>query len=163
MFLRLQRCLLLLTLFAGALFQIGLPAERQNRDAPPQSGAAPKHPIVAASLDMMSDKAGVDFNPYLREVYFSVKKSWLGYNLPPSIEKGLQGKNTVEFRILQDGSIPKDSLKMIASSEKSELDAASLAAVREAAPFSHLPEKFSEPFIVLRMTFYYNVTPQKPQ
>lgn len=163
MFLKSQRCLLVLTLFAGALFQVVLPAELQNRETPPQSSAAPKHPTVAASLDMVSDKNGVDFNAYLREVYFSLKKSWLGYNLPPSIEKGLQGKNIVEFRILQDGSIPKDSLKMIASSEKSELDAASLAAVREAAPFSHLPEKFLEPFIVLRMTFYYNLTPQKSQ
>jgi len=78
---------------------------------------------------------------------------------PPSIEKGLQGKNTVEFRILRDGNIQKDSLKMIASSQKSELDTASLGAVREAAPFSHLPENFSEPFIVLRMTFYYNLLP----
>ncbi len=78
---------------------------------------------------------------------------------PPSIEKGLQGKNTVEFRILRDGNIQKDSLKMIASSQKSELDTASLGAVREAAPFGHLPENFSEPFIVLRMTFYYNLLP----
>ncbi len=79
--------------------------------------------------------------------------------LPPSIEKGLQGKNTVEFRILRDGNIQKDSLKVLASSQKSELDTASLGAVREAAPFGHLPENFSEPFIVLRMTFYYNLLP----
>ena len=78
---------------------------------------------------------------------------------PPSIEKGLQGKNTVEFRILRDGNIQKDSLKVLASSQKSELDTASLGAVREAAPFGHLPENFSEPFIVLRMTFYYNLLP----
>ncbi len=30
--------------------------------------------------------------------------------LPPSIEKGLQGKNTVEFRIPRDGNIQKDEL-----------------------------------------------------
>jgi TonB family protein len=161
MFLQSKRCLLVLTLFAGALFQVVQPATPQSRDAQPQSSEPPKHPIIAASLDMVSDKAGIDFNAYLREVYFAVKKSWVGYNMPPSIEKGLQGKNTVEFRILQDGNIQKDSLKMIASSQKSELDTASLAAVREAAPFSHLPENFSEPFIVLRMTFYYNLLPQK--
>jgi TonB family protein len=126
-----------------------------------QSSATPKHPVSAASLDMVSDKDGIDFNAYLREVYFSVKRSWVGYNMPPSIEKGLQGKNTVEFRILPDGNIQKDSLKMITSAQKSELDTASLAAVREAAPFSHLPKNFSEPFIVLRMTFYYNLLPQK--
>jgi TonB family protein len=161
MFLQSQRCLLVLALFAGALFQVVQPAHPQSRDAQPQSSGTSKHPNIAASLDMVSDKDGIDFKAYLREVYFSVHKSWVGYNMPPSIEKGLplQGKNTVEFRILRDGNIQKDSLKMIASSQKSELDTASLGAVREAAPFGHLPEKFSEPFIVLRMTFYYNMLP----
>jgi hypothetical protein len=33
---------------------------------------------------------------------------------------------------------------------------------RETAPFSHLPENFSQPFIELRFTFYYNLPiPQK--
>jgi len=132
------------------------------KDAPPQSIEASKYPTVAIAIDMVSDDGGVDFNAYLREVYSSVYKNWVSY-IPRSIEKGLQGKNTVEFHILQHGNVPKDSLKMIVSSGKDELDAASLGAVREAAPFNPLPEKFSEPFIVLRMTFYYNLKPEKSQ
>ena len=62
----------------------------------------------------------------------------------------------MEFRVLQDGNVTKDSLKITASSRKSDLDAASLQKVREAAPFSHLPEKFTQPFVELRFTFYYN-------
>ena len=68
--------------------------------------------------------------------------------------------NTVDFRVLQDGSVPKDSLKIMRSSEKSDFNATSLQAVREAAPFNHLPEKFSESFIEVRFTFFYNVAPQ---
>jgi hypothetical protein len=56
------------------------------------------------------------------------------------------------------------SLSVIASSNKSDFDAASLHGIQEAAPFKHLPEKFSKPFIVLRFTFYYNVPiPQNPK
>jgi outer membrane biosynthesis protein TonB len=50
---------------------------------------------------------------------------------------------------------------MVRSSEKSDFDAASSQAVREAAPFNHLPQKFSKPFIEVRFTFYYNVAPSK--
>jgi hypothetical protein len=58
----------------------------------------------------------VDFNDYLRDLYLSsVKKRWYA-NMPPSIEKGQQGTNTIEFRDLQDGSVPKDSLRMVENS-----------------------------------------------
>ena len=82
--------------------------------------------------------------------------------MPPSVEKGEQGVNSVEFHILQNGTVPKDSVKMGFQSGKTALDAASLQAVREAAPINHLPDKFSQPFIVLRITFYYNVKPPNP-
>ena len=100
--------------------------------------------------------AGGEFYSYLRDVYVSVKKRWFA-NMPPSVEKGQQGTNTFEFHVLQDGSVPKDSLKMVLRSDKSDFDAASLQGIREAVPFSHLPEKLAQPFIVLRFTFYYNL------
>ena len=113
-------------------------------------------------MELLSDTNGVDFNPYLRELYQAVKKRWFA-NMPPSIEKGQQGKNTVEFRVLRDGNVPGDSVKMVFSSEKSDFDAASMETVHDAAPFNHLPEKFSMPYIVVRFTFFYNLSPQKPQ
>lgn len=109
-----------------------------------------------ASIELRTDTEGVDFNDYLHDTYFAVKKHWFA-KMPGSLVKGQQGTNTIEFRILQDGSVPKDSVKMITSSEKSDFDAASLQAIQEAMPFNHLPEKFSKPFIEVRFTFYYNL------
>jgi hypothetical protein len=103
-------------------------------------------------MQVLTNTEGVDFNQYLREVYLSVKKRWFA-NMPPSVEKGDQGVDSVEFRILQDGSVPKDSLKVVVSSRKTALDEASLQGIREAAPFSHLLEKFSQPFVELRFVF----------
>jgi outer membrane biosynthesis protein TonB len=128
---------------------------------PPQQNAPASR--AGCAITMLSDTEGVDFNSYLRDAYLSVKKRWFA-NMPPSVEKGQQGTNTVEFRVLQDGTVPKDSLKMTVWSEKSDFDAASVEGIQEGAPFGHLPEKFSKPFIVLRFTFYYNLpVPKNPQ
>jgi outer membrane biosynthesis protein TonB len=110
-------------------------------------------------MEMLTDTGGVDFNSYLRELYISVKKRWFA-NMPPSIEKGQKGINAVEFRVTQDGHLAKEFPKIVFGSE-SDFNAASLQAVREAAPFNHLPGKFSKPFIEVRFTFYYNVAPPR--
>ena len=131
-------------------------------ESAPQQSTPPSKARAACGIEMRTDTEGVDFNPYLRDVYLSVKKRWFA-NMAPSVEKGQQGTNAIEFHVLQDGSVPKDSIKMVVSSEKSDFDAASLQGIQEAAPFNHLPDKFSKPFIVLRFMFYYNLPiPRNP-
>ena len=125
-----------------------------------QAGGSAPHAKAQSGLELLTDPEGVDFNSTLRALYLAVKNRWYA-NMPPSVEKGNQGVNAVEFRVLQDGGVPNEFLKMAYRSGKSDLDAASLQAIRGAAPFSHLPEKFSKPFIVLRVTFYYNIEPPK--
>jgi TonB family protein len=128
-----------------------------KRDALPQSPV----PKASAGIELLTDPEGVDFNACLRELYLSIRKNWYA-NMPASVEKGNQGVNSVQFHVLRDGNVPKDSVELLYHSGKSDLDAASLQAIREAAPFGHLPEKFSQPFIALRVTFYYNVAPKRP-
>lgn len=128
---------------------------------PAQNGPGPVH-YAACTIEMRTETEGVDFNEYLRDVYLSVKKRW-SEKMPGSVTKGQQGINTVEFHISQNGSVPKDSIKLVSSSEKADFDAASLRAVQEAIPFRDLPDKFSKPFVVLRFTFYYNLPmPRNP-
>jgi hypothetical protein len=52
--------------------------------------------------------------------------------MPTSVREGQQGENAVQFQILQDGSIPKDSVKLVSSSGKDDLDSASVPAIGEA-------------------------------
>jgi|SRR5215469_1162695 len=111
-------------------------------------------------MEILTDREGADFAPTLREVCTSVQHAWF-VNMPPSVSLGNQGTNTVEFHVLRDGTISKDSVKMVIASGKSDLDAASLKAIRGADPVSHLPEKFSQSFIVLRLTFHYNISTPK--
>ncbi len=150
--------LTMLTLFASTIFLTVQMATPQTKDASPQPDSSSPHAKTSAGLEVLTDTEGIDFNVYLRQLYSSVRNIWYA-NMPPSVEKGDQGVNSVEFRVLQDGSVPKDSVKIRFQSGKAALDSVSLKAVREAAPFNHLPENFSRPFILLRITFYYNRKP----
>jgi TonB family protein len=149
-------------LLSASLQTVGT-ATFANRDVPQSSGSGANGRTAGCAMRILSDTNGVDFNPYLRELHVSVKKHWFAV-MPQSVQLGEQGITGVEFNVLQDGSVPKDSLKLVSGSGKASLDDASLDAVRKAAPFSHLPEKFSQPFIALRLTFYYNLPiPQNPK
>ncbi|MBL1255267.1 TonB family protein [Methylocystis sp. Sn-Cys] len=53
---------------------------------------------------------------------------------------GLQGVTTVSFRIKRDGTMHPDSLKIVASSGRAELDISALDTVRACAPFSAPPK-----------------------
>jgi TonB family protein len=118
--------------------------------------ALPKHePLSSFSTEILTDREGVDFTQIVKEVCLSVSHAWFA-NMPPAVLLGEEGVNTIEFRILRDGGIPKEFVKITHLSGKDILDAASLRAIREAAPVSHLPEKFTQPFIVMRFNFYYN-------
>jgi TonB family protein len=131
-----------------------------NSEASQQQDGSGLKATSGLAIEMLSDTEGVDFNSYLRDAYLSVKKNWLA-NMPPSVQKGKQGTNTVELRVRQNGSVPEDFLKMVRRSEKSDFDRASLQGVRNSTPFHHLPETFSKPHIDLRFTFYYNLPPPK--
>lgn len=52
---------------------------------------------------------------------------------------GLQGVTTVSFRIKGDGTMHPDSLKIVASSGRAELDISALDTVRACAPFATPP------------------------
>ena len=69
-----------------------------------KNDAAP--PKTVGTIEMLTPTEGVDFNAYMRDVFVAIKKHWLA-NLPPSARRGEQGKNTVQFRIMQDGTVRK--------------------------------------------------------
>jgi hypothetical protein len=154
-----NRLLLVATLVSASSLTAGT-VIFPNSDVSQSEGPTPKHAQTGCGLEVLTDTEDIDFNTYLRTVYISVRQNWYAV-MPPSVETGQQGVNKVEFRIMQDGTSPKDFLKMTDHSGKEDLDRASLTAIRALEPFSHLPEKFSQPFIVLRITFYYNNPPRK--
>jgi Gram-negative bacterial TonB protein C-terminal len=148
--------LLLLAILVSASFLTVRTVALPNGDVPQSAGSTPKHAQTGCGLEMLTDTEGIDFNTYLRTVSISIRQNWYAV-MPPSVETGQQGVNRVEFRVMQDGKIPEDFLELTEHSGKEDLDKASLTTIRALAPFGRLPEKFSQPFIALRITFYYNM------
>ena len=159
MFIQTANRLLVLAILVSAPFQTVGTVALPNGGVPQSGSSTPRHGEVRSGLEMLTDTEGIDFNPYLRTVYVSVRQNWFAV-MPASVQAAQQGVNKVEFRIMQDGKIPEDSVKLTVPSAKKDFDRASVVAIRASGPFSHLPEKFSQPFIALRITFYYNM-PQK--
>jgi len=121
-----------------------------------ESGSLPsKSPNTRGAVEMLTDAEGVNFDAFMSSLYKSIKNKWLE-GLPAVTRSGQQGKNSVQFRVMRDGKVPEDSIKLVFSSENKDLDDASLSAVRKASPFNALPMEFSQPSIELRIRFYYN-------
>ena len=118
-------------------------------------------PQPSGTIEMLTPTQGVDFSSYMHHVFLTTRKQWLTH-LPQSVKSGERGRNVVQFRILRDGTVPKESCVVTESSKQDELDEASLVGIREAAPYGKLPEDFTGDYIELRMKFFYNVTPGKP-
>ena len=110
-------------------------------------------------LELMTDPEGVDFTPFIKQVYKSVKDKATA-TMPKSVAQGDQGVVCIRVQIQKDGTLASPALpKFKFSSGKKTLDDNAMAAVITAAPFDHLPEQFSDPSVELQLTFYYNLPP----
>lgn len=103
-------------------------------------------------FDILSDTQGVDFGPYLKGVLKEVRKNW--YRLIPESAATKRGKLAIEFAITKDGKIA--DMRLVATSDDTQLDRAAWGSIRTCNPFKPLPEKFTGPYLAVRMRFYYN-------
>lgn len=107
-------------------------------------------------VEMLTPTDGVDFRDYLARVYASVKRNWFAV-MPPSVSLGDQGIVVLQFKIMQDGSVPSDEPNLLQTSQKEPLDRAAVSSVRASNPFGPLPSAYKRPYIELRFSYYYNI------
>jgi TonB family protein len=115
---------------------------------------------VGAGIEILTDTQGVDFNDYLRRIYFIVKNNWYAV-MPPSVSLGDQGVVSLQFRIMRDGNVPDGMPVQVFGSGKEPLDRAAYSSIRASNPFPPLPAQFTGPYIELRYTYYYNLQPNQ--
>jgi TonB family protein len=113
---------------------------------------------ASAGIELLTDTQGVDFNDYLRRIYYIVKNNWYSV-MPPSVSLGDQGVVSLQFRIMRDGSVPDGMPVQVYGSGKEPLDRAAYSSIRASNPFPPLPSQFTGPYIELRYTYYYNLAP----
>jgi len=115
-------------------------------------------PSAFGGLEMLTPDEGVDFSGYLMRVYITVKRNWFAV-MPESAQLGEKGIVVLTFRIMRDGSVPTGEPVIGRNSGKEPLDRAAYSSVRASNPFEPLPPQFSGPYIELRYTYFYNISP----
>lgn len=113
---------------------------------------------AVGGIEMLTPTEGVDFDAYLRRVYYKVKQNWENV-MPESVWLGEKGVVVLEFRIMRDGTVPPAEPTLMGSNAREPLQNASISSVRASSPFEPLPSQFSGPFILLRYTYLYNISP----
>jgi hypothetical protein len=106
-------------------------------------------------IEILSDTEGVDFNDYLRRIYYIVYRNWMVV-MPASVQLGDSGKLALVFKIYKDGTVTSDDPRLYFSSGKEPLDRAAVSSIRASNPFPALPQQFKAPFIEMRYTYCYN-------
>jgi TonB family protein len=124
------------------------------------SNAAHEKQASGSAIEILSDTQGVDFSTYIKKTYLSTLEKWKEL-MPPSVMLGETGTNCVQFRVLKDGKVPDEFVKLVITSGKKELDAVSIQSIRKAAPFAELPPQYTPSYVEFRLTFYYNTNPPK--
>src|SRR5882762_967736 len=123
---------------------------------PPGGGG--RHGQAYGAMEMLTPTEGVDFRDYLHRVYIAVDRNWRAV-MPESANLGDKGVVSLQFKIMRNGSVPVGEPQLVYTSQKEPLDRAAVSSVRSSNPFEPLPPAFSGPYIELRFTYYYNVTP----
>ncbi|HXH68053.1 MAG TPA: TonB C-terminal domain-containing protein [Candidatus Limnocylindrales bacterium] len=113
---------------------------------------------AGAGYELLTDPQGVDFNDYLRRIYYIVRGNWYAV-MPPSVDLGDQGVVSLHLKIMRDGSVPDPEPVMLYGSGKEPLDRAAVSSIRASNPFPPLPPQFKGPYIEVRYTYYYNIQP----
>jgi TonB family protein len=108
-------------------------------------------------VQMLNATEGVDFTTFLKHVSESVKRSWYT-KMPEAARLGIKGKVVLRFRIQKKGALDGTPAIETSSGYKT-LDDGAVTAVVASAPFEQFPEAFKGPYVELRVTFLYNVTP----
>jgi TonB family protein len=129
---------------------------QENAQTPSQSNRPKPSAKAFETLEMLTPDQGVDFSNYLANANREIKRSWFS-RMPDSIMHGEKGRVVIRFKIQKDGTLNSQTPTIENSSGNKFLDEAALNGIRDPAPFTNLPEKFSGPFIELRATFFYNM------
>jgi TonB C terminal len=111
---------------------------------------------------ILTDTEGVDFNSYMNRLIAIVRRNWYSV-MPESALMGDRGIVSLTFQINADGSVPTPDPILDRTSGKEPLDMAAMSSIRTSNPFEPLPPQFHGPFIRIRITYFYNIPPDKSQ
>jgi len=147
---------------AGNAIQHALDAAAHDRTGgnlpiPDRSRSRPQN---FGGVEVLSDRRGVDFNPYIRRMVSDIQRNWEPL-LPPEAGSPLfkQGETFITFTILSDGSIKSASMHLDGSTHDVAIDKSCWNAITSEGQFPPLPKNFDGPELTIRLDFLTNKEP----
>lgn len=131
---------------------------------PPQDNLQKTTPLTEGgdaplTVEVLSDTAGVDLNPYMRQALGSISKTWTSlYPEEARSSQPNQGWSVIRIRIRPDGQI--DAMRLDGSSHDYAINRASWASITAVKQFPPLPAAMGSKPLELRLHFNAIAKPQ---
>jgi TonB family protein len=110
-----------------------------------------------SGVEILSNVAGVDFEPFLKQWFSITDRNWIRFMpkeaKPPTLAKG---KVQIGVKIQPDGKVARKDIVMEAPSGNPKLDHAAWKAIRK-SKYPPLPKEFHGPYLKIRGCFEYNM------
>ncbi len=108
---------------------------------------------------ILSDTGGVDFGPYVRDLYSRVRLTWSAGVMSGEYARHADAEVAIEFLVRKDGSLRL--MKLVESSGDATLDQIAWTGIVGSAPFAVLPPNFTGDSVKLCFRFLYNPNPSE--
>src|ERR1051326_1096476 len=147
-------------LFCAATLLFALCGRATGQGAAPQQDQDSTKGRVTSrgTIEIVSGHDGLDSNRYMGEVFQKLNSQ--GTFQARNVPGGKSGKVVVEFVVLRDGSL--GSAKIMHSTVDQAISQAQVDAIRSAAPFPALPEKFKGKSLKMRLHSEFLERPPAP-
>jgi hypothetical protein len=122
-------------------------------------GSGGESPLNFGGVEVLSDRQGVDFNPYIRRLLADIYRNWLPLipeEAKPPLSK--QGETLVRFMILPDGRI--GGMWLDGSTHDDAINRSAWGSITSEGQFPPLPSQFHGPNLELRIHYYVNKQPE---
>jgi hypothetical protein len=124
------------------------------------AGGLARHPGAGTGgVEVLSDRQGVDFNPWLERWHWETEHTWdplIPDEVNPPILKS--GMVAIRFKVLPNGRLMDGSVVLEGRSGDTALDRAAWGAL-VGSNYPPLPREFHGPYLELRAYFLYNMEP----
>ena len=124
-------------------------------------GGLTMHPGAGTGgVQILSPTNGVDFSSWLARWHYDTERTWdplIPDEVNPPINKA--GVVVIEFKVLPNGRLMPDSVRLVGRSGDTALDRAAWGALTGSS-YPPLPSDFHGPYLELQAYFLYNEQPQ---
>lgn len=123
-------------------------------------------PLNFGGVEILSDRQGVDFNPYIRRILADIYRNWMPL-IPEECKPPLSkdGEVLVRFSILPDGRIglpngQPGGMWLDGSTHDDAINRSAWGSITSEGQFPPLPAQFHGPNLELRIHYYVNKQPE---